>query len=445
MEQIANFNINIFTSFFQRTTNGYLYIKKILIERLLIERLSICMIVALSIVNCPAQSIDSLLSHAYNHNPELKALQLEYEAALQKGPQVSQLPDPSIGMGVPVLRPETRLGGQVLSISASQMFPWFGTLKAKEDVVITMAKSKYEKITAVRLDLIFQIKNAYYNLYLIQKKQDILKKHIRIFEALEKVAIAKVESGKSIASDALAIQIKLEDIRNQISVLQHQKKTFNAQIIEATNGSIQDTILITDSLSTLTPPTLDIEAYRQKIRSYHPLMKQLDWQIEASNKELKLNELSVKPSLGVGLDYSMVNARSDAFPAHNGRDILIPKIMVGIPLQRGKYMAKKEEERLMQEAMELQKDQLTNKMISLIQSYQSEYQSALLLNELSKKQLSLSQSATEILLGEYSSKGTRFDELMRIQNDRINYELGIIMANYQCHLAQIKIDRLTDY
>src|SRR5690554_1442049 len=121
-----------------------------------------------STFNVKAQTLDSLLKKAYDNNPTLKAIQLEYEAALQKGPQVSQLPDPTVGVGVPILRPETRLGGQVLSVSASQMFPWFGTLKAKEDVALTMAKSKYEQIAAERLDIDYQIKTAYFNLYLLQ-------------------------------------------------------------------------------------------------------------------------------------------------------------------------------------------------------------------------------------------------------------------------------------
>ena len=37
-----------------------------------------------------AQSLEYFLEKAYANNPELKALQLEYESALEKGKQVSQ-------------------------------------------------------------------------------------------------------------------------------------------------------------------------------------------------------------------------------------------------------------------------------------------------------------------------------------------------------------------
>ncbi len=392
-----------------------------------------------------AQTLDSLLKKAYDNNPELKALQLAYEAALQKGPQVSQLPDPTIGVGVPVLRPETRLGGQVFSISASQMFPWFGTLKAKEDVMLTMAKSKYEKVAAERLNIDYQIKTAYYNLYLLQAKQDIIRKNIRIFETIEKVALAKVESGKSIASDVLTVRIKLEELNQQIQILEEQKYGFYAVINEAVNNPM-NTIIQVDSLqNSLANLIYNIEQFKQDIQANHPLIKQLDWKLEASNKELDLNALDGKPSFGVGVDYSMVNGRTDAIPVNNGRDILIPKVMVSIPIYRKKYTAKREEEKLRQQAFTYQKESLTNRMISNIQSYKSEYESAKLMYELANKQIEISNSAYDILLSDYSSNGNRFDELMKLKSDINRYEIEIIKSIVQSHLAKFKIERLTNF
>lgn len=392
-----------------------------------------------------AQTLDSLLKKAYANNPELKALQLEYEAALQKGEQVSQLPDPTVGIGIPILRPETRLGGQVFSVSASQMFPWFGSLKAKEDVVLTMAKSKYERVAVERLNIDYQIKTAYYNLYLLQAKQNILSKNIRIFKTLEKVALAKVESGKSIASDVLTVRIKIEEINQQIQILEEQKLAYTATINEAVNNPLNSAIQIDTTQITIAEIEYNIEQFRKNIQANHPLIKQLNWNIETSNKALALNALDGKPSFGVGLDYSLVNGRTDAFPANNGRDILIPKVMVSIPIYRKKYTAKKEEESLKQQAFEFQKETLTNRMISSIQGYKSEYESAKLMFELANKQIEISNSAYDILLADYSSNGKRFDELMKLQSDINRYEIEIIQSIVQSHLAQFKINRLTDF
>lgn len=398
-----------------------------------------------STFNVKAQTLDSLLKKAYDNNPTLKAIQLEYEAALQKGPQVSQLPDPTVGVGVPILRPETRLGGQVLSVSASQMFPWFGTLKAKEDVALTMAKSKYERIAAERLDIDYQIKTAYFNLYLLQEQQKIIQKNIRIFETIEKVALAKVESGKSIASDVLTVRIKIEELNQQIQILEEQKLAYTATINEAVNNPLNSAIQIDTTQITIAEIEYNIEQFRNNIQANHPLIKQLDWNIETSNKALALNTLAGKPSFGVGLDYSLVTGRTDAIPVNNGRDILIPKVMVSIPIYRKKYAAKKEEESLKQQAFEFQKENLTNRMISSIQGYKSEYESAKLMFELANKQIEISNSAYDILLADYSSKGKRFDELMKLQSDINRYEIEIIKSIVQSHLSKFKIERLTDF
>ena len=398
-----------------------------------------------STFNVKAQTLDSLLKKAYDNNPTLKAIQLEYEAALQKGPQVSQLPDPTVGVGVPILRPETRLGGQVLSVSASQMFPWFGTLKAKEDVALTMAKSKYERIAAERLDIDYQIKTAYFNLYLLQEQQKIIQKNIRIFETIEKVALAKVESGKSIASDVLTVRLKIEELNQQIQILEERKQGFSASINEAINNPNNDSIQVDTTKLALAELTYDLEQLKQKIESNHPLIKQLDWNIEASNKALDLNTLDGKPTFGIGLDYSLVTGRTDAIPENNGRDILIPKVMVSIPIYRKKYTAKKQEEELKQQAFEFQKESLTNQMMSSIQGYKSEYESAKLMYELANKQIEISNRAYDILLADYSSKGKRFDELMKLQSDINRYEIEIIKSIVQSHLAKFKIDRLTDF
>lgn len=396
-------------------------------------------------VDTHGQTIDSLLQQAFENNPELKAVQLEYESAMQQGPQVSQLPDPTIGIGIPVLRPETRLGSQVLMVSASQMFPWFGTQKAKEAVVLTMAKSKYERIAAIRLELIYQIKNAYYNLILLEEQQNILSRNIRIFETIEKISFAKIESGKSIAYEAILVRIKLEELQKQIELLEQQKLIFQSKINEAINNSSNRTIQLLDQIEEPAVMLFDMNSIREKIDSFHPLLKQLDLKITASAMEVELNSKSGKPNVGVGLDYSLVNARTDAFPEDNGRDILIPKVMLSVPLSRKKYTAKDEEERLTQEALTYQKEHLTNKMISLIQEYQAEYKSALLMRELAETQIQFSKTAQEILLAEYSSKGSHFDELMKIQNDMLSYELEITKSTIQTHFLKIKVDRLTDY
>ncbi len=53
----------------------------------------------------------------------------EYQAALQKVPQVGSLPDPELNLGVFLSPMELVSGKQVADIRLMQMFPWFGVLR----------------------------------------------------------------------------------------------------------------------------------------------------------------------------------------------------------------------------------------------------------------------------------------------------------------------------
>jgi len=90
-----------------------------------------------------AQSLDSLKAELRRENPELRALQLDYEAALKIGGQLDQLPDLEIGAGVFILPVET-----------TQMLPWPGKLAAMAGVADARARPLLEKVAARQLMLI---------------------------------------------------------------------------------------------------------------------------------------------------------------------------------------------------------------------------------------------------------------------------------------------------
>ena len=101
--------------------------------------------------------LDRYLIIAAENNPGLESRFNEYLAALEVSPQVKALPDPQLAFGYFIQPVETRVGPQEFRISASQMFPWFGTLKSKENVAIQTAKAKYEAFEEAKSKLFNEI------------------------------------------------------------------------------------------------------------------------------------------------------------------------------------------------------------------------------------------------------------------------------------------------
>ena len=94
---------------------------------------------------------------------------MEYESILAKKNQVSQLPNPQVGVSIPAMRPETRLGPQVIMVSASQMFPWFGTLELQGEAATLMAEAKFQSFLDYRNQLYFKSSMSYFPLLEIEE------------------------------------------------------------------------------------------------------------------------------------------------------------------------------------------------------------------------------------------------------------------------------------
>ena len=387
-----------------------------------------------------AQPLDSLLKIAVENNYELKALQNEYLAALEKAPQVSQLPNPEASLGLFVLPAETRLGPQRFVGGISQMFPWKGTLQVKEDLALSNARAKYESIAATKLNLFYQIKTAYFQVYELEKSKRVFEDNIQIFKALERLTLAKTESGRGSLADVLRVQLKLQDLAQQLKIIDNQKRsplaTLNQILGRAADVDVGINIELTQADMLFDKSTL-----AQSIRKNHPIVRLFSIQQERAQKAIELNALKGKPSFGIGLDYILVGKRSDAEPERNGQDILIPKVKVSIPLYRKKYTAKKQEEQLKIAALENRKKEVQSKFLASIEKAYADYEDAVLKLDLYQKQIKTTKVAIEILKEQYSNSGSSFDELLRLENSLVNYDLKILKAIVKSHIAKATIER----
>ena len=394
----------------------------------------------LLIANCQSQPLNELVAQSVDNNLELKILFKEYQAAIEKAPQVSQLPDPELGVGIFPLPVETRLGAQILRVGATQMFPWKGLLNAKKDLELAKAKALFEQIGARALDLSFQIEQAYFQLYEIERSQSIIQQNLILLEALEQLALIKVESGKTSAVDVLRVQLKMEELKQDLIILARAQRKPTISINQLLNRSLETAIVISDSLS-FAMLSFDKNALAANIEAHHPMLRMFELQQDISKQAIDLNKLNGKPSFGLGLDYIMVNKRSDAEPARNGRDIIQLRASVKIPIFKKQYEAKEREEQIKIEALTYQKANLISQFMALIEKAYVDYETAELRMNLFQKQIEISKSAINILEINYSAKGSNFDELLQLEKELIEYDLKILKAIVQSHLAKSRIER----
>ena len=139
-------------------------------------------------------SLTIYLEIAAKNNPSILQKYAEYQAALQKIPQVGGLPDPELTTGI-FLSPMELVGGnQLADIRLMQMFPWFGVLKAAKDEMSLMAKAKFESFREAKLQLYFEVQQSWYELYKTHRALEISTKNLEILHTLERLSLVRFKS-----------------------------------------------------------------------------------------------------------------------------------------------------------------------------------------------------------------------------------------------------------
>jgi outer membrane protein, heavy metal efflux system len=387
-----------------------------------------------------AQSLDDYFKLAAENNPGLQAKYKSFEAAMQKVTQVSSLPDPNLSFGYFVSPVETRVGPQRARFSLTQMFPWFGTLKAQEDAATLMAEAKYQEFLDARNKLYYQVSASYYPLYELQKLISIEEENQRILSSYKEIATIQFQNDKGSMVDVLRVDIMLKDATTNLSILEQKQKPLVTRFNKLLNRSDDDNIVVQDSLFTFSLPA----NYRKdSLLASNPILDELELKIEASKASEQAAIKQGLPKLGVGMDYVIVGQRTDMSVPDNGKDVFMPMVSVSLPIFRRKYKAAQKEAQLMQESYSLQREEATNRLTSSYDMIWFEIQQQVELIQLYEEQIKESGQSLNLLFSAYSNSGKDFEEVLRMQQQILKYQKMKATALSEYNIAIAEMDYIT--
>lgn len=143
-----------------------------------------------------SQTLDKYLEQATENNYSLQSSFSIYKAYLEKVNQVS-LESPQLTIGVFTRPMELLMGNQRAEASVMQMFPWFGMLRTQKDEATLMAEARYEEFRQERNIILYQVKEAYFQLQQIQNTIGITQSNLEILTSLEALAIIRYQGGNT--------------------------------------------------------------------------------------------------------------------------------------------------------------------------------------------------------------------------------------------------------
>ena len=293
-------------------------------------------------VNLPELSenatLDDYVLYAMLNNAGLRAAFERWKAALEKVAPARTLPDPRFTYANYIKEVETRVGPQEHKFGLAQTFPWFGKLNLQGDMALQSAQAERQRYEAAKLDLIFRVKNIYYEYGYLAQAINVAKDNVTLLTHFESVARSKYKGGAGLQNAVIKAQVELGKLEDRLLSLQDLTRPVIAKLNIALNRPSQMSLPAPKTISVETQAFSDEELI-SLLRAENPNLKALDFMAAKEDFAIKLAEKNFYPDMTVGVDYIDTDSRSDIDPKDNGKDPVIAKLSINVPIWHQKYNA----------------------------------------------------------------------------------------------------------
>ncbi|RAV30871.1 TolC family protein [Sinomicrobium soli] len=387
-----------------------------------------------------AQTLDDYLQAAAENNPEVKASYARFEAAMQKAPQVSSLPDPTLTMSAFGKMIETRLGRQEAKFSLMQMFPWFGTLKAREDAATLMAEAGFQQYLDTREELFVKVKTVYAEMYELQATISIQEENMEVLNTFRELALSRFRNGKAAMVDVVRVDMKRNDTGTEIALLKDKRASVAYRFNALLNVAHDSEVAFPETLPAL-PAGEEMEqenAEGDSLFAAHPKMQQLDKQTASYTAQRKAAVKQGLPMLGIGIDYSIISKQTEMNPENNGQDVIMPMLSVSLPVFRKQHKARVKEADFLAEAARQESVAVRNRLRADYEMARYDIRKAQQRMALYDKQLESTGQAIKLLLAAYGNSESGIEEILRMQQEKLLYETAKVTAEKDRFAAQAR-------
>jgi outer membrane protein TolC len=448
-----------------------------------------------------SDSLQNYLKIAIKNNPTVMQRYNEYQAALEKVPQVGSLPDPQLELGV-FLSPMELIGGnQVADIKLMQMFPWFGVIKNAKDEMSLMAKAKYETFRDAKLQVCYDAQRTWFDLYKIRQNIRISQENVDLLKTIERLTLVKYKSGSlggsssassgggmsvgttttnagsssgmnsmggnsgsttvsrseastgssamgsssgtTNLSDVYQIQIEKGNLEDNIASLRNEEQVLMARFNSQLNRPLKTSVYIPDLLPN-EPLDIAYLSVSDSIFTRNPMLGMLQYEQQSLEARVKMQKKMGLPMVGVGVNYSVIAKSPMSTSPMNGEDMIMPMLTVTLPIYRKKYNAQQAETKFLKTATEQNYQATANALQTEYYEAMQLYNDAQRRMKLYDSQSLLAKKTLDIMIKTFSSSASGLTDILRIRQQLFSYELKQVEATTDFNKAEAWVKRLTN-
>lgn len=316
-----------------------------------------------------AQSPDStlilpeIIQEALASNPDLQSAENSWHASLAQIPQAGALPDPVLSfnlMNLPVssfaFDQEPMTGKQV---GIMQMFPFPGKQGLKEDIAREGAAVSEARYRELRNQLIKNVKTTYYDLFLVNKSLETVRKNSDILQEFVRIAETKYSVGGGLQQDVLRAQVELSKMTDRQINLRKQREGVEARLNALLNRPVAAPAGHPAAVEFSTFP-FSLDSLKSLAEHHRPLLQAWEATVRQRDEQVRLARKAYLPDFSLGVAYTQRDVLQSGM---GGADFLSGMLSVKVPLYfRRKQSRQVEESRYHQISAQRQYQEVLNRV-----------------------------------------------------------------------------------
>ncbi|MCB9269830.1 MAG: TolC family protein [Lewinellaceae bacterium] len=241
-------------------------------------------------------------------------------------------------------------------------------------------------------------------------------------------------------TDVLRVDVVKDDIQTNLEILADEQSAREKQFNLLLNQDPGTSLKYPDTLEALNAELLPVTTF-----DGHPQAVLLDQRSKIADAVIETTNLSRKPVFGIGLQYTPLYRRKNAafeLPPNTGRDMIMPMATVSIPIWQKKYDAAVREQQISQDQFAQQKEALYQTLRQSDEELGFQQQKTLANLRKRDRQYQTTRQILDLLMVEYANGSGTMEELLRVEQQLLNYRLEQIELKLNYHQMEAKREML---
>jgi outer membrane protein TolC len=386
-------------------------------------------------------ALNQYIQEALANNPRIEGLFQQYYARLEQVPQVGALPDPQIMLQYHINPMEQNNPLTRTTVSARQMFPWFGTLGKRQEQVEKVAEVEWTAFEEARNEIVQNVKERWYRMHELHHHLMIFDQNMDLLGQLERQVQRRYESGDVSQVDLLRIQIEQDDLETQIANTEDKLEAMKVRFNSLLNRPAETEVEIPKVMYS-TQLAKSEEHLQKIIHKRNPELRGRELQEEAARVAEEQARLEGRPSFGLGL--MVMNKNYMYMPLMLGEGAAVTgSLTIRVPLSRSKYRAQRKEARIEARVAREEQQDVINRLAAETESLLQQYRDADRRIDLHEERLiPKTRQALEVAQADYSSGRADFEQLIQLQQQLLDYEMMLNTAYVEQNISIAEIEAL---